>query len=43
MSQKREARELLESSRIVWARDYDAVLIGFVVGVLAALAVGRLW
>lgn len=35
------ARELLESSRIDWGRDWDALLIGFVLGVLSTLVV--LW
>ena len=30
--------EFLESSRIQWQRDWDALLIGFVLGVLATLA-----
>jgi hypothetical protein len=31
--------ELLESSRIQWARDWDALAAGFVLGVLFTLAV----
>lgn len=30
--------EYLESERIVWCRDWDALLIGFGLGVLATLA-----
>jgi hypothetical protein len=33
---------LTEESSIQWKRDWDAVLIGFVLGVLATLAVGGL-
>ena len=32
------ARELLEDSAIHWRRDFDAVLVGFVIGVLVTLA-----
>lgn len=35
---KQEAKELLEANAIHWRRDYDAVLLGFVLGVLATLA-----
>jgi hypothetical protein len=34
-----EERKLLESARIDWRRDWDALAIGFVLGVLATLAV----
>jgi hypothetical protein len=36
-------RELLESSAIHWRRDFDALLVGFVVGVLATIAVWGMW
>ena len=40
----REPLKLLESSRLDWKRDWDAVLIGFVLGVLVTLAVrGGTW
>lgn len=26
-------RELLESQRVIWARDYDACVVGFILGV----------
>lgn len=29
-----------ESSRIEWQRDYDAVLVGFILGLLVALVIG---
>ena len=35
--------ELLESARIIWRRDFDAIALGFVLGVLCALAVRGLW
>ena len=38
-----EARRLLESEQIQWRRDYDAVLVGFVLGVLTTLAVQGAW
>ena len=38
-----EVKELLESSRIEWCRDWDAVLIGFVLGILTTLAVQTVW
>jgi hypothetical protein len=34
-----DERQLLESARIEWHRDWDALLIGFVLGVLTTLAV----
>ena len=34
-----DPRALLESARIDWRRDWDAVLVGFVLGVLTTLAV----
>lgn len=44
---RRRARQLLESSRVVWARDFDAVAIGFVfgllIGVLLSVAVVLGW
>ncbi len=36
-------RELLESSRVEWARDWDVLLLGFVLGVLTTLAVQGVW
>lgn len=40
MNDRRRARELLESSRVEWQRDYDAVIIGFFLGVLVTLVLG---
>lgn len=40
---EQKAVSLLEASAVQWRRDYDAVLVGFVVGVLATLAVVGLW
>jgi len=37
------AVHLLEASQIQWKRDYDAVLVGFVLGVLTTLAVQGMW
>ena len=37
------AVRLLEASQIQWKRDFDAVLVGFVLGVLATLAVQGVW
>lgn len=34
MSDPQTPRELLEASQIQWSRDFDAVLVGWVVGVL---------
>lgn len=34
------ARALLESSAIHWRRDWDALVIGFLLGVLATVLVG---
>ena len=39
MLKDHDAEDLLESASIVWNRDWDALLIGFVLGVLATLAV----
>jgi hypothetical protein len=39
----REARRLLEDSAIHWRRDWDALAIGFVLGVLATLAMQGAW
>lgn len=33
-----EAVKVLEDAQIQWRRDYDAVLVGFVLGVLVGLA-----
>lgn len=30
-------RELLEAAKIEWRRDWDAILVGFVVGVLMGI------
>ena len=38
--QRQNARQLLEEASIVWRRDWDAVLVGFIVG---ALVTGVLW
>lgn len=35
--------ELYEQSEVIWRRDWDALLIGFVFGVLSALAAQSLW
>ena len=40
---RREARELLESARVQWQRDWDATLIGFIFGVLITLVTGLAW
>lgn len=37
------ARKVLESAGIIWYRDWDAVLFGFVLGVLTTLAMQRVW
>lgn len=34
---------MLEAAGIIWRRDYDAVLIGFLLGVLTTLACQRVW
>jgi len=39
----RGALRLLEESQIQWRRDFDAVLVGFVLGVLSTLAVQGVW
>lgn len=39
----RDAIRLLEESQIQWRRDFDAVLVGFVMGVLTTLAVQGGW
>ena len=36
---EQKATALLEDSAVHWQRDYDAVLVGFALGVLATLAV----
>lgn len=39
-----EPRKLLEESGIQWSRDWDALLVGFALGVLMAVAVlGVAW
>ena len=43
MTPEDEAIALLESSRVQWNRDWDAVALGFVLGVLATLAAQGLW
>ena len=35
--------EFLESQAIVWKRDFDAILVGFVLGAAAACAVMGWW
>lgn len=35
--------QLLESARIEWKRDWDAMFVGFVAGALSVLAVQGLW
>lgn len=35
---RQQARELLESNRILWGRDWDAIAFGFVLG--ASLTLG---
>ena len=37
------ARALLEDSAIHWRRDFDALLVGFVLGVLSTLAICGAW
>lgn len=36
-------REFLESQRIVWARDFDAVIVGFLLGSLTVIAALWAW
>lgn len=38
-----EVRELLESQAVHWKRDWDAVAIGYVLGILTVLAIQGLW
>lgn len=38
-----EPLELLEESAVRWRRDWDAIALGFVLGVLTALAVQAGW
>lgn len=38
-----DPQQLLEEAQLQWRRDWDALAIGFVLGVLATLAAGRLW
>lgn len=33
-----DVRQFLEESQVQWKRDFDAVFLGFVLGVLATLA-----
>lgn len=40
---KQDARQLLEESQIQWRRDFDAVALGFVLGVLTTLAAQGVW
>ena len=42
MSEQQDPLKFLEQSSIQWKRDWDAVLIGFVLGVLATLVCGGL-
>lgn len=37
-----DPQRLLESSRVVWRRDWDAVAVGFVLGIVAEFAAGLL-
>lgn len=32
-----DPRRILETSQIQWRRDFDAILVGFIVGVLVTL------
>ena len=46
VSRRRAAQSparLLESSQVVWKRDFDAVLVGVVLGVLMTLVVQAAW
>jgi hypothetical protein len=38
-----QAGVVLESARLDWRRDWDAVAVGLVLGVLLTLAAERLW
>lgn len=38
--ERRQARELLEASAIHWRRDWDALVLGFILGLVTALALG---
>lgn len=42
-SDRQEAIKLLEESQLQWKRDWDAVAVGFMLGVLATLAVQGVW
>lgn len=37
---RRKARELLEGQAIHWRRDWDALMLGFILGLVTALAFG---
>ena len=37
-SDRQQGADFLESQRIVWARDFDAVLIGFLLGVCIGIS-----
>lgn len=43
MRSHRDAQRLLESAAIQWARDWDAILIGFCLGVMATLLAIKVW
>lgn len=43
MTDSPEAQAFLEESQVHWRRDWDAVALGFVIGVLTTLAAQRLW
>lgn len=38
-----DPQQLLEESQVQWRRDFDAVALGFVLGVLSTLAAQGLW
>jgi hypothetical protein len=42
MSDQNPIKFLNEEAGLIWRRDWDALLIGFVLGVLATLAAGGL-
>lgn len=39
----RDAKALIEQSQIDWRRDWDALVLGFVLGVLATVTVQSMW
>ena len=38
-----DPREFLEAESLIWKRDFDALILGFVLGVLATLAMQGVW